>query len=97
MILLKEEYGKGCICVYVEKVFVVTGKEDEVQNICIPDRDGPESREVSTYRFFCNKKVTYIWDPELQLFVDLKMLDNNVPLSFYHLQNGFTKQQQLSR
>ena len=81
----------------MEKVFVVTYKEGEVQKICIPDRDGPESREVSTYRFFCNKKATYIWDPELHLFVDLKMLDNNVPLSYYHLQNGFTKEQQLSR
>ena len=78
-------------------MFVVTAKKDEAQKICIPDRDGPESTEVTTYRFFCNKKVTYIWDPEILSFVDLKMLDNNVPLSYYHLQNGFNKEEQLSR
>ena len=77
-------------------MYVATAKADQKQ-IWIPERDGPMLREVNSYRFFRCKKVTYIWDSEERVFFDLKMLDNNVPLNFYHLQNGLSKEEQRDR
>lgn len=81
---------------YVEKVYVATTQNDK-KEILIPERDGPNLRAVNTYRFFRNKKVTYTWDPDTHDFFDLKMLDNNVPLTYFQLQNGLSKEEQLSR
>ena len=80
----------------MEKVYVASS-EDDKKPILIPEVDGPDLREVSMYRFFRNKKVTYIWDPETHSFFKLRMLDNNVQLSFYHHQNGLNKKEQKSR
>ena len=81
---------------YVEKVYIATTDNDK-NEILIPERDGPNLRSVNTYRFFRNKKVTYIWDPDTHDFFDLKMLDNNVQLTYLQLQNGLSKEEQLCR
>ena len=83
----------------MEKVYVATSptKDKPKDQIWIPEHEGPNLREVNEFRFFRNKKITYVWDPEAHLFFDLKMLDNNVPLSYYHTQNGLSKEEQLSR
>ena len=67
------------------------------KEIWIPELEGPNLREVNEFRFFRCKKVTYVWNADERMFFGLKMLDNNVPLNFYHLQTGLSKEDQLTR
>ena len=83
------------MCLYVEKIYVVAPKKDE--QIWIPELDGPNLRQVDKFRFFRCKKVTYIWDAEQATFFNLKMLDSNVPINYYHLQTGLSKEEQFTR
>ena len=81
---------------YVEKVYIASTKNTNKQ-IWIPEQDCPNLRGVNEYRFFRCKKVTHIWDSENSMFFELKMLDSNVPLNFYHLQNGLSIEEQQTR
>ena len=80
----------------MEKIYVATS-DNEKKPILIPEVNGPDLREASMYRFFRNKKVTFIWDPDSHSFFELNMLDNNVQLSFYHQQNGLNRNEQKTR
>ncbi|XP_067135082.1 polyamine-transporting ATPase 13A3 isoform X1 [Centruroides vittatus] len=47
--------------------------------------------------YFDNKKVRYIWDSTLKIFVKLRGLDRNVPCSFFHHQTGLSSTEQVYR
>lgn len=47
--------------------------------------------------YFENKKIRYIWDPEVKAFSRLRGLDGNVPCSYFHQQNGLSLKEQVVR
>lgn len=62
-------------------------------------RPGPEGqfKITDSLLYFDNKKVRYIWDSTLKIFVKLRGLDKNVPCSFFHHQTGLSALDQVYR
>ena len=56
----------------MKKVYVVVPKVGE-KEIWIPELEGPNLREVSEFRFFRCKKVTYVWNADERMFFGLKI------------------------
>jgi len=61
-----------------------------------PKEDG-SFESVESLTFFDNKKVRYIWCPEVDGFVKVASLDKNVESSFFHHQEGLSIEEQEKR
>uniref|UniRef100_A0A023F2U2 Cation-transporting ATPase n=1 Tax=Triatoma infestans TaxID=30076 RepID=A0A023F2U2_TRIIF len=54
-------------------------------------------KEMDTVRLFKCKKITYVWDPDENIFYKLRGLDLNIAASALHLHKGLSASQQFFR
>jgi len=54
-------------------------------------------KEVDSIIYFSNKKLRYIWEDDLQQFVKLSGLDENVECSYFYHQQGLSSTDQEKR
>ena len=53
--------------------------------------------KVDSFRFFDNKKIRYLWTPEVDKFMRVKSFDEDIDCAYFHSQTGLTTDEQNRR
>ena len=59
----------------------------------VPSPYGSEFKSSSVIRRFNVKKRSYLWDQDSQIFYRVDGLENEIPLSYFHEQDGLSEEE----